>query len=290
MGQKCSCGSSKLLTWDATHVVTCDQGKSAHARLHTNINKMFLSGIVSSELEARLKPNTVELLNNKFSADFLQKLFNVKGTKKKQISGLMKQASAPNTDKQIAEQGLETIKNIAMDEVQDGSSLRVDGRVSLSRKMELAWDATIIHPLSETYKARARGFFIREAQEEAAAFKEGRVNRFQKRLSSTLEGVVARKLSKYNHLVELRNALYNAHLVGSQLMFSVFAISTLGEISDNVFRFFDFLASRERHAGNRGKDDGSTPSQRAKECKRYMMDKVMVELVKGWGNRLGMVR
>jgi len=33
-----------------------------------------------------------------------------------------------------------------------------------------------------------------------------------------------------------------------------------------------------------------TPGQMAAACKRFLMDKLMVDLVKGWGNRLGMVR
>ena len=84
-----------------------------------------------------------------------------------------------------------------------------------------------------------------------------------------LEDAITRKVKKYKPLIDLRNAMCNAFLVESRACFFVFALTTLGELSGDIFAMIDYLATRERHSrGNCSRGDWDTPGQRAAACKR----------------------
>ena len=291
VGQKCSCGSDGLLTWDGAHAALCDQGKCARARLHTNINKTVQTGMSNSRLEVQLEPSTSELLENKVAKETLQRMFNKRGLRSKKVQEILERICSEEAGRDEARDGLRKIWEIVGQTVQDAKGLRLDGRAALSSKRVLTWDSTVVHPLAASYRKKAKAFCIQEVKEEMAAIKESRVNKLQKQVSRVVVDTVVQKVKKYMPLIDLCNAMHKAYLVRSGACFLVFAISTLGEMSNDVFWMVDYLAARERHAAwNRSREDGMTPGQMAAACKRFLMDKLMVDLVKGWGNRLGMVR
>ena len=164
VGQKCSCGSGKFITWDGAHVGICDQGKVARARLHTNVNTTMHMAMKDTGLESRLEPRTTELLNNRIPPEILGRMFNDRGMRSKEVQKLVQDISEPDTGKQEAKDGVSRACSMVRNAVLDGKGLRLDGRVTLSRKMVATWDATVVHTLSALYRRRAKDFCLQEAR------------------------------------------------------------------------------------------------------------------------------
>ena len=68
------------------------------------------------------------------------------------------------------------------------------------------------------------------------------------------------------------------------------AFSHYGEMSPDVFRLVDYLSTRVKHSPeNRNRLDGFTPTELSKKLRRDLVTQLMVELVQGWGYRLGVI-
>ena len=84
--------------------------------------------------------------------------------------------------------------------------------------------------------------------------------------------------------------MHKAKKRSSSLSFLVLAFSHYGEMSPDVFRLVDYLSTRVKHSPeNRNRLDGFTPTELSKKLRRNLVTQLMVELVQGWGYRLGVI-